>query len=707
MGRGFFMGCISFFLILFMILVVALVFSASKGVENSFLVQLGINVSDIKTLLSQLVFFSFGTIITVIFVLFVIFLFGFFLTKKSEPELRKRRLTRSVIALVLFVVILVAWIYVYLVLSSIPTYKPQTGLVSAIETFTYDENNTVVPLTDTKLLTAPITIQFSAKRIADAAEENKNIKIVNYDWDLDGDGEFLEKKNSEVVIWEYTDKGDKGGVFDVILNVTYQVVLPYKDYEVGQNITETFTPENNGVGVSIAQVKPTVVMEPEDETITDEIPFTIKFDATESFDPDSDLPVDFEWDLNEDQKIESKLPTFEYDFDKIGTFDLALKVVDDEKNYTIVRKKILALEPTIVKPSVTITASPMKGEAPLKVTLDGGESSSPKGKITKYEWDLGDGSLSKEDKMVIHTYQTPGKYIVTLKITDEDGNQGTGSMEITAVGANTPPEAIVSSDPKSEYDRRTKEEVIKGSVPLTVEFDAVRSKDKENDIVSYAWDFDNDGTVDETGKKVSYTFRESGTYVVSLVVEDSAGNKDSANVSIEAELLPLEAILDVSPKSGSVPLKVRLDGSGSRYIDGKIVKYKWDFGDGSEPQLRDAIIEYTYDEVGEYLVRLSIFTDDNQEATTSTKLFVSHIPVVAKFIPSVKKGKVPLSVEFDPSGSSGAIVKYTWEFGDGGTSEEIRPTHNFTKPGTYEVTLRVVDNFKVESSFTETIEVVE
>ena len=42
---------------------------------------------------------------------------------------------------------------------------------------------------------------------------------------------------------------------------------------------------------------------------------------------------------------------------------------------------------------------------------------------------------------------------------------------------------------------------------------------------------------------------------------------------------------------------------------------------------------------------------------------------------------------------------YAWDFGDGGTSAEASPTHTFSGPGTYPVTLTVTDGTGATSSY--------
>lgn len=48
-------------------------------------------------------------------------------------------------------------------------------------------------------------------------------------------------------------------------------------------------------------------------------------------------------------------------------------------------------------------------------------------------------------------------------------------------------------------------------------------------------------------------------------------------------------------------------------------------------------------------------------------------------------------VAFDGSGSTGAVT-YSWSFGDGGTSTEMKPTHTYADNGTYTVSLTVTNN---------------
>ncbi|MBT3169674.1 MAG: PKD domain-containing protein [Candidatus Cloacimonetes bacterium] len=64
-----------------------------------------------------------------------------------------------------------------------------------------------------------------------------------------------------------------------------------------------------------------------------------------------------------------------------------------------------------------------------------------------------------------------------------------------------------------------------GNIPFTVSFTDISSGGAE--IVSWDWDFDNDGSIDSNSQDPSYTFTSEGSFTVSLTVTDNLGNSDN------------------------------------------------------------------------------------------------------------------------------------------------------------------------------------
>lgn len=72
---------------------------------------------------------------------------------------------------------------------------------------------------------------------------------------------------------------------------------------------------------------------------------------------------------------------------------------------------------------------------------------------------------------------------------------------------------------------------------------------------------------------------------------------------------------------------------------------------------------------------------------------------VAELAADPVRGEAPLEVQFSDL-SSGGIQVWEWDFGDGSTSTEQNPTHQYLQPGKYTVKLRVVAPGAREASVT-------
>ena len=69
------------------------------------------------------------------------------------------------------------------------------------------------------------------------------------------------------------------------------------------------------------------------------------------------------------------------------------------------------------------------------------------------------------------------------------------------------PRAVVSATPRN------------GQAPLTVQFSSAGSGDDDpGDSITFAWDFDNNGTVDSTEPNPSFTYTTAGVYTARLTV---------------------------------------------------------------------------------------------------------------------------------------------------------------------------------------------
>ncbi|MDG4823353.1 PQQ-dependent sugar dehydrogenase [Asanoa sp. WMMD1127] len=86
---------------------------------------------------------------------------------------------------------------------------------------------------------------------------------------------------------------------------------------------------------------------------------------------------------------------------------------------------------------------------------------------------------------------------------------------------NQPPTAALSASPTA------------GNAPLTVSFDASGSTDPDaGEVLSYQWDFTNNGSWDASGATASFTYPSVGTYTARLRVSDLGGLSAEKTVQI-------------------------------------------------------------------------------------------------------------------------------------------------------------------------------
>ena len=209
---------------------------------------------------------------------------------------------------------------------------------------------------------------------------------------------------------------------------------------------------------------------------------------------------------------------------------------------------------------------------------------------------------------------------------DPFANPPTGYTDYGSLGAYTingsfpdsgglqPPVAAASASPTS------------GFRALNVQFTGDTSSDPDGDdnLLTYLWDFADNGAT-STSANPAHIFSELGSYNVTLTVTDSDGLIDSDSVTITVNNNPPTVTATASPYDGAAPLDVNFFSSADD-IDGTIVSYQWQFGDGGSST--QANPSHTYTQAGDYDAILTVTDNDGDTATDSLTISVSPGPSV-------------------------------------------------------------------------------
>ena len=112
-----------------------------------------------------------------------------------------------------------------------------------------------------------------------------------------------------------------------------------------------------------------------------------------------------------------------------------------------------------------------------------------------------------------------------------------------------------------------------GVVPLTVSFNGSGSSDADGDLLTYRWDLDADGALDDsTAVAPNYTYTAIGNYLVTLEVSDGRGGVDTASVTIRAGGISPTPTIN-TPTQGttwSVGQTITFSGSATDFQDGTL-----------------------------------------------------------------------------------------------------------------------------------------
>jgi len=214
-------------------------------------------------------------------------------------------------------------------------------------------------------------------------------------------------------------------------------------------------------------------------------------------------------------------------------------------------------------------------------------------------------------------------------------------------------------------------------------------------IAVWHWNF-GDGFYSNEMNPV-HVFAATGLYTVTLTTSDTLGNLSMASHIVEIQSIPTSFFSIETPNcSGNETQFINLSSTENGYI----TRWVWDYGDGSPTDTvlfpNNPNVTHTYAAQGTYAVTLTVTSSFGCDDTHSAQITILPSPI-ANFHFSATCEDVLVAFQ-DASSSNGPsnIVSWNWNFGDPGSgilnySDITNPQHAYATPGTYDVTLIVVN----------------
>jgi PKD repeat protein len=652
--------------LVFLIFIAVLIFAMSiGGAENPAIQFFGQNEATLKQFLLKVVNGSLGFLSIVLLLIITTTLFFGFSQPKSEYQKRRTSFIFSIVSVVLQFATVIAWIGMYDFVSALQTgpEKVQANILMYVR-----ENGQLKKIQpkETQDMSTPLVIQFSLEEIVNTIPKNS---IKEYLWDYDGDGS-IDERNKNIRVERKIEYYGKHELFVHIVLTDETKITKKVTFHIPEGTFSAY-PEKGPV------------------------PLNVTFDATDISQSFNTSIAQYEWDFDNDYIYEdiTHKPVNTHEFKKIGTYTINLRILDQNRTLqtysrtiTTTKKREGAIKPIIkTLPEMTdISRKRIDIFQKTKVTFNASDTRSSDGKITSYEWIFSDTSITKIGPVASRTFTNNGEIEVILRLRDEIGNTAEETVYITVSPKPNAPEISVDTVPKSV------DGTIAGTVPLTVTFDTSKTFDKDNDIISYEWDFDNDGNIDATGQNAKHTYKIVGDYNATLAVKDRTGQQETKDFPIVVKNHELRAVIQAEPEHAFVPCVIELDGSLSSCGNCNILAYEWDFGDGNTSGVTSAVQTHPYNQVGVFPVTLTVHSE-NTSAKTVKNVFCLETQIDACFTSSKLRGRAPFKTVFNPDCTTGTVENWHWKFGDGAISTDRIPSHVYNKSGTYEVTLTVTD----------------
>jgi PKD repeat protein len=164
----------------------------------------------------------------------------------------------------------------------------------------------------------------------------------------------------------------------------------------------------------------------------------------------------------------------------------------------------------------------------------------------------------------------------------------------------------------------------------------------------------------------------------------------------------------IAPTQGQVGQVISFNGSQSQAASA-ITSYAWSFGDGAVAY--GPLVTHTYAVSSTYQVSLTVTDQQGLSDVELAFIAVTTAPAgqgPVAIINGPTKASPGQTVSFDGSSTlaKSPIVSYTWNFGDGLVGDGVVPTHTYSLPGLYSVTLTVVDQQQMANTTVSAIRVV-
>lgn len=283
-----------------------------------------------------------------------------------------------------------------------------------------------------------------------------------------------------------------------------------------------------------------------------------------------------------------------------------------------------------------------------------------------WSWDFGNGYTSTEQNPVMNFLTAPSD---TFRLTITNSQGCSKTIEKRGLRLYT---AQINADYTGICN------------PLQVSFSASATSPSQ-----FIWNFGDGASAN--GAQAVHVYEQIGDFQPYVIAVGENGCRDTALISDQIKVRGPRADFHSPTPANCAPSIVEFFETSN-----DAVAWAWDFGDGSVSTAPNPV--KLYERPGLYDVKLVVTSDNGCTDTLVLEDYVTVLGPATEFSMSPELVCEGGSVQF--TDLSLAAVEWEWNFGEGNTSNEQNPVHQFDQPGTYTITLFSKDTLGCSAFYT-------
>lgn len=330
----------------------------------------------------------------------------------------------------------------------------------------------------------------------------------------------------------------------------------------------------------------------------------IGFGANFTYSGDDELI--FEWDFGDGSD-----PAFGQNVNHVfadnGEYDVTVHVINEDETAS----DSFSIDVTIKNANPTINSfnAPNSAQTDQNVNMSASASDPGAFDVLAFAWNFGDDAPTQNGANVSHAYNSPGQYVITLTVTDDDGGVDITTRQIS----------IQDPEPDIELNITALNSPISGAEGQSLSYNAQVNYNGPGTL-SFVWTF-GDGSSTQNGANVNHVFSDDGPFTVTVIVDDGLGALDTQSVNVNVgNVAPTVTSLNV-PAQGLTGQSLAFASTAADPGDDALT-HTWDFGDESGAAV-GANVNHTYNQPGFYLVTLTVTDGDGGQDVVQANIDIT------------------------------------------------------------------------------------